>query len=139
MSDRQSTRNRGNFAEDRERAARAGRVGGQRSSGNFAQDRMRAVEAGRRGGEHSRGGGGAQSNPGNFAQDREKAVDAGRRGGQHSQATDNVPVEQRIRRQDGMPGQRDALTPGSLGSGTPAQPQGDENRDPPAHAPTIPE
>lgn len=39
---------------------------------------------------------------------------------------------------DRLPGQRDGLPPGALG-GMPADPQGDENRDPPANAPTPPE
>lgn len=43
----------GNFAENRERAAEAGRKGGQNSPGNFARDRQRASEAGRKGGQHS--------------------------------------------------------------------------------------
>jgi len=50
------TGNPGNFAEDREKAAKAGHVGGQHSSGNFANDPERAAEAGRKGGEHSHGG-----------------------------------------------------------------------------------
>jgi len=68
------TGNPGNFAEDREKASRAGKVGGQHSSGNFANDRERAAEAGRKGGQNS---------PGGFAQDRERAAEAGRKGGQH--------------------------------------------------------
>jgi uncharacterized protein len=47
--------NPGNFAEDRERASRAGHLGGQHSSGNFAHDRERAVQAGRKGGQASHG------------------------------------------------------------------------------------
>jgi general stress protein YciG len=47
MTDQQHTRNAGNFAEDREKASRAGQVGGQHRSGNFANDRERAAEAGR--------------------------------------------------------------------------------------------
>jgi hypothetical protein len=43
--------NRGNFAEDRERAAEAGRKGGQESSGKFEPGSDRAREAGRKGGE----------------------------------------------------------------------------------------
>jgi hypothetical protein len=82
MAEQRHTGNPGNFAEDREKASRAGQVGGQHSSGNFANDRERAAEAGRKGGEHSHGGGGAAHNPGNFAQDREKASEAGRKGGQ---------------------------------------------------------
>ena len=66
MADQRHTGNPGNFAEDREKAARAGQVGGQHSSGNFANDRERAAEAGRKGGENSHGGGGAEHNPGNF-------------------------------------------------------------------------
>jgi uncharacterized protein len=42
--------NPGNFAEDREKAVRAGHLGGQNSSGNFANNRERAAEAGRKGG-----------------------------------------------------------------------------------------
>jgi uncharacterized protein len=44
----------GNFAEDRERAAAAGRKGGQMSGGNFKNDPERASVAGKKGGEHSR-------------------------------------------------------------------------------------
>jgi uncharacterized protein len=82
MAEERHTGNPGNFAEDREKASRAGHTGGQHSSGNFARDRERAAEAGRKGGENSHGGGGAAHNPGNFAQDREKASEAGRKGGQ---------------------------------------------------------
>lgn len=46
----------GNFANDRARAAEAGRKGGQMSGGNFANDRERAAEAGRKGGQRSGGG-----------------------------------------------------------------------------------
>jgi hypothetical protein len=38
---------------------------------------------------------------------------------------------------DRLPGRRDGLPEGALG-GMPADPQGDENREPPADAPTIP-
>ena len=48
--------NPGNFANDRERASRAGHKGGQASGGNFAKDRQRASEAGRKGGQNSHGG-----------------------------------------------------------------------------------
>ncbi|ORM62765.1 stress-induced protein [Pantoea rodasii] len=44
----------GNFAEDKDRAAEAGRKGGQVSGGNFKNDPNRAVEAGRKGGKISR-------------------------------------------------------------------------------------
>nr|WP_070887504.1 general stress protein [Pseudomonas argentinensis] len=42
--------NPGNFSNNRERAAEAGRKGGKNSKGNFAYDREKAVEAGRKGG-----------------------------------------------------------------------------------------
>ncbi len=48
--------NPGNFAEDREKASRAGQTGGQHSGGNFANDRERAAEAGKKGGQSSSGG-----------------------------------------------------------------------------------
>ncbi|EKT4482453.1 general stress protein [Pseudomonas putida] len=51
--------NPGNFANDRERASRAGQKGGQASGGNFANDRQRASEAGRKGGQSSHGRGAA--------------------------------------------------------------------------------
>jgi general stress protein YciG len=41
----------GNFANNPQRAAEAGRKGGQRSGGNFANNPQRAAEAGRKGGE----------------------------------------------------------------------------------------
>lgn len=44
----------GNFAADKERAAEAGRKGGQKSGGNFKNDPERAIEAGRKGGKISR-------------------------------------------------------------------------------------
>lgn len=46
----------GNFAENRERAAEAGRKGGKMSGGNFKNDPQRASEAGEKGGRNSRGG-----------------------------------------------------------------------------------
>lgn len=46
----------GNFAEDPQRAAEAGRKGGQVSGGNFRNDPGRAAEAGRKGGQVSRRG-----------------------------------------------------------------------------------
>ncbi|MEB5838493.1 general stress protein [Pantoea dispersa] len=46
----------GNFAENPERAAEAGRKGGQISSGNFKNNPERAIEAGRKGGQVSRRG-----------------------------------------------------------------------------------
>jgi general stress protein YciG len=102
MAESQHSGNPGNFAEDREKAARAGHVGGQHSSGNFANDRERAAEAGRKGGQASHGdsqggesrqtssrgaeqneprGGGAGHRPGNFAEDHEKASAAGHKSG----------------------------------------------------------
>jgi hypothetical protein len=47
-------------------------------------------------------------------------------------------VEQRVRAAcDSLPGERNDLPAGALG-GVPVDPQADENRDPPANAPTIP-
>ena len=47
-------------------------------------------------------------------------------------------VEQRIRSaRDSLPGERNDLPTGSL-EGAPVEPQGDENREPPPNAPTIP-
>ncbi len=46
--------NPGNFSNNPERAAEAGRKGGKNSKGNFAYDREKAVEAGRKGGQHSK-------------------------------------------------------------------------------------
>ncbi len=47
--------NPGNFANNRERAAEAGRKGGRASGGNFANNPARASEAGRKGGQNSHG------------------------------------------------------------------------------------
>lgn len=49
-----ASKNPGNFANNREKAAEAGRKGGRNSGGNFANDRQKAVEAGRKGGQRSR-------------------------------------------------------------------------------------
>ena len=47
-------------------------------------------------------------------------------------------VERRINSaRDSLPGERNDLPEGALG-GLPAEPQGDENRDPPRNAPIIP-
>jgi hypothetical protein len=47
-------------------------------------------------------------------------------------------IEQRINSaRDGLPGERNDLPDGAL-PGVPPEPQGDENRDPPPNAPTIP-
>jgi len=83
MAAQQHTGNSGNFAEDREKASRAGHIGGQHSSGNFAHDRERAVEAGRKGGQsrgsHSSGGRAADLEAGHRPQ--EDASAAGGKGG----------------------------------------------------------
>ncbi|MDQ7912212.1 general stress protein [Pseudomonas sp. 102515] len=47
--------NPGNFANNRDRAAEAGRKGGRASGGNFANNPARASEAGRKGGQNSHG------------------------------------------------------------------------------------
>ncbi len=64
MADERPSVNRGNFAEDREKASRAGQVGGKNSSGNFARDRERAAEAGRKGGRISHRGVGSDPSDG---------------------------------------------------------------------------
>ena len=92
----QHTGNPGNFAEDREKAAEAGRKGGQHSGGNFANDRERAAEAGHKGGQHSGG---------NFADDRERAAEAGHKAGRIAAAT--LPRIVSVRRR---PGARAAIT-----------------------------
>ena len=47
-------------------------------------------------------------------------------------------VEDRVRfARDSLPGRRDGLPRGALGC-VPRDPQGDENREPPPEAPTIP-
>jgi uncharacterized protein len=92
----------GNFANNPERAAEAGRKGGQSvpaEERSFSKDHELAAESGRKGGEHSHGGptggsqqggqahGGHQGGPGNFAEDRERASEAGRKGGEHSRGS----------------------------------------------------
>jgi hypothetical protein len=90
MANQQHSGNPGNFAEDREKASRAGHVGGQHSPGNFAKDRERAAEAGRKGGQATHGGSRAgvqedgEQRSGNFAEDRGKASAAGSKGGHAS-------------------------------------------------------
>jgi len=63
--------------------------GAAHNPGNFANNPERAAEAGRKGGQRSHGGGGAEHNPGNFANDPERAAEAGRKGGQHSHDHDS--------------------------------------------------
>jgi general stress protein YciG len=48
--------NPGNFANNREKASRAGQLGGQNSGGNFRNDREKASRAGEMGGRASHGG-----------------------------------------------------------------------------------
>ena len=73
MAEERRSPNPGNFAEDRERASRAGRIGGQHSSGNFANDRERAVQAGRKGGQASHGHGSRSTG----AEDNARQIRAG--------------------------------------------------------------
>jgi general stress protein YciG len=56
MAASSNSNNPGNFANDRERAAEAGRQGGHESGGNFANDREKVSEAGRQGGQNNAGG-----------------------------------------------------------------------------------
>jgi general stress protein YciG len=62
-AEQQHRGNPGNFAEDREKASRAGHLGGQHSSGNFANNPQRAAEAGRKGGLAGRAGTSSPSRP----------------------------------------------------------------------------
>lgn len=58
-----NTQNPGNFSNDRQKAAEAGKKGGQAKGGqasggnNFANDRQKASDAGKKGGKSSGGGG----------------------------------------------------------------------------------
>jgi len=75
--------NPGNFANDRDKAARAGHVGGTRQGkrnnpGNFANDRARAAEAGRKGGQS------VAPESRSFSRNHQLAAEAGRKGGQQS-------------------------------------------------------
>ena len=84
--------NPGNFANNREKASRAGQIGGSRQGaasnpGNFANNRDRAREAGHLGGVHQ----GKGNNPANFANDPAKAREAGHIGGTH-QGRQNNPA-----------------------------------------------
>ena len=84
--DQSQTSNRGFASMDEKKQRAIAGKGGQGSGGNFANDPERAAEAGRKGGEHSHGGqtpGGHQGR-GNFAEDRERESEAGREGGEHS-------------------------------------------------------
>jgi general stress protein YciG len=65
----------GNFANDPQRASKAGKKGGEHSHGQSEQQRQGGNKPGQQGGSSS-------DNPGNFANDREKASEAGRKGGQ---------------------------------------------------------
>ncbi|MBB2185376.1 con-10 family general stress protein [Gluconacetobacter liquefaciens] len=70
-------------------ADKGGSSGGSHNPGHFTQDREKAAEAGRKGGQHSHGNvghsaGGAEHKAGNFADDPEKAAEAGRKGGHAS-------------------------------------------------------
>ena len=93
----------GNFANNPERAAAAGRKGGEsvpREKRSFSQNPELAAEAGRKGGRSvpaekrsfsqdpelaaQAGRKGGQASGGNFANDRQRASEAGRRGGQNN-------------------------------------------------------
>jgi len=75
-------------------------------------------------------------NPDTIAEGRRSAVAAGRKDGNPRPAAGRV--QHRINEAaDSLPGQRNNLPPGTLDR-IPPEPQADENRDPPANAPTIP-
>jgi general stress protein YciG len=75
MTQSQPKREQNNFANNPERAAEAGRKGGQVSGGNFKNDPQRAAAAGHKGGQVSGG---------NFKNNPARAAEAGRKGGQNS-------------------------------------------------------
>jgi general stress protein YciG len=71
----------GNFRNDPDRAAEAGRSGGQSvpdEKRSFSQDHELAAEAGRKGGQS------VSDEKRSFSQDHELAAEAGRKGGEHS-------------------------------------------------------
>lgn len=84
----------GNFKNDPERAAAAGRKGGQSvpaEERSFSRDHRLAAEAGRKGGEHSHGGrnggpigSGHQASRQPSRDDRKHDHEAGRLGGEYS-------------------------------------------------------
>lgn len=53
MAQNQDTSRRGFASMDEDRQREIASKGGQESGGNFANDRERAAEAGRKGGQHS--------------------------------------------------------------------------------------
>jgi len=70
--------NRGNFANDRERASQAGQKGGQSAQGGMG-NRQSSQSSGKTGQQT-----GGQHSGGNFANDPQRASEAGRKGGDHS-------------------------------------------------------
>jgi general stress protein YciG len=70
--------NRGNFANDRERASQAGQKGGQSTQGGSGS-RQGTQSSGKTGQQT-----GGQHSGGNFANDPQRASEAGRKGGEHS-------------------------------------------------------
>jgi uncharacterized protein len=75
--DRQGSSNRGFAAMDQQKQRDIASKGGQASGGNFKNDRERAAEAGRKGGQN------VPPNERSFARDPRLAAEAGRRGGEH--------------------------------------------------------
>lgn len=109
--------NPGNFANNPQRAAEAGRKGGQMSAGNFANNPQRAAEAGRKGG---------QASSGNFANNPERAAEAGRKGGLSSHGNRSGQPQQDETRYDAQNrnGRNDLGT--SSGFGAPSRTSRDE-------------
>jgi uncharacterized protein len=75
--DQQGTSSRGFAAMDQQKQRDIASKGGQASGGNFKNDRERAAEAGRKGGQN------VPPNERSFARDPRLAAEAGRRGGEH--------------------------------------------------------
>jgi general stress protein YciG len=73
MEEDMADQNKGNFANDRQRASEAGQKGGQASPGGM-ENRQSSQSSGKTG----------QQSGGNFANDPSRATEAGRKGGEHS-------------------------------------------------------
>jgi uncharacterized protein len=73
MEEDMADQNKGNFANDRQRASEAGQKGGQMSQGGM-ENRQGSQSSGKTG----------QQSGGNFANDPSRAAEASRKGGEHS-------------------------------------------------------
>jgi general stress protein YciG len=80
--DQSQTSNRGFASMDEKKQRDIASKGGQASGGNFANDPERAAEAGRKGGHN------VPAEERSFSKDHELAAEAGRKGGEHSHQGD---------------------------------------------------